>query len=92
MAQFKINLSFPPSVVERMDKYCKAHLLTRSGFVTMAVDNYLTAHAMADALNELTQTVKRLADQGGGSAEDLDRLEHIEELLQLMRQGGVPKD
>lgn len=83
MAQFKINLSFPPAVVHRMDEYCKANALTRSGFVTMAVDSYLTAHSMTDALKELTATVKKLAENEGTQA-DLDKLEHVQELIDLM--------
>lgn len=83
MAQHKINLSFPPSVVERMDAYCRENMLTRSGFVTMAVDSYLTAHSMTDALKELTETVKKLA-KNEGTQDDLDKLEHVQELIELM--------
>lgn len=86
MAQYKLQIAMPPAVAARMDEYCKRNQLTRSGFITMAVDNYLTAHAMVDALRELTLTVKHMAATGG-TEDEHKQLDHILELIEIMKSG-----
>lgn len=87
MAQYKVQMTFPHELVERMDRYCKANYLTRSGLAQQAIVSYLTAHEMVDALQELTRTVKNLADKTA-TPEELEQLEKVQSAIEIM-QGGL---
>lgn len=87
MAQVKVQMTFPQGLLERMDRYCKANYMTRSGLAQQAIASFLTAHEMADGLQELTRTVKALADKTG-TPEDLKQLEEVEHIIEMM-QGGM---
>lgn len=82
MAQFKTTLTFPPELMNRIDDYCRSHYLTRSGFVQMASTNYLDAHDMASAMQELVKLVRDLHDKcGNPDPEKLAELEQIEQMF-----------
>lgn len=88
MAQYKVNLTFPPELMREIDDYCKRNYLTRSGFVQLASTSYLNAHKMTKALSELTEIVRRMADEqsknGGVSDSDLQQLADVEKILKMM--------
>ena len=88
MAQYKVNLTFPPELMREIDDYCKHNYLTRSGFVQLASTSYLNAHRMTAALEELTAIVRKMADEqektGGVSEVDMQQLEDVERILKYM--------
>ena len=88
MAQYKVNLTFPPELMREIDEYCKQNYLTRSGFVQIASTSYLNAHKMTRAMQELTAIVRRMADEqeksGSVSEVDMQQLEDIERILKLL--------
>lgn len=90
MAQYKVQISLPPSVMQQVDAYCKSQQLTRSGFFTVCATSYLTAHRMADAMEQLVRVVSDAvaASAGDGvSPEQLEQLDRISQLVQMIQSG-----
>lgn len=83
----KVQVSLPNDLLKDMDEYARNNYLTRSGFIALCCSQYLTAHKMADALQDMAVTLRRMADQGA-TDEELQRLDDIERLLNMM-QGGM---
>ena len=85
MAQFKTTLTFPPELMNRIDAYCRSHYLTRSGFVQMASVNFLDAHDMASAMQELVKIVKDLSDKADNpDPEQLAQLDEIQKMFAII--------
>lgn len=85
MAQFKTTLTFPPELMDRIDAYCRSHYLTRSGFVQMASVNFLDAHDMASAMQELVKIVKELSDKADNpDPEQLAQLDEIQKMFAII--------
>lgn len=85
MAQFKTTLTFPPELMDRIDAYCRSHYLTRSGFVQMASVNFLDAHDMASAMQELVKIVKDLSDKADNpDPEQLAQLDEIQKMFAII--------
>lgn len=88
MSMYKCNLTFPPDLLHRIDEYCKANYMTRSGFVQMVSTNFLNADRMTKAMEELTALVRKMADEqeqnGSVSEVDMQQLEDIERILKLI--------
>lgn len=85
MAQFKTTLTFPPELMTRIDNYCRSHYLTRSGFVQMASVNFLDAHDMATAMQELVKIVKDLSDKADNpDPEQLAQLDEIQKMFAII--------
>lgn len=88
MAQYKVNLTFPPELMREIDEYCKRNYLTRSGFVQLASITFLNADKTKKALAELTAIVRRMADEqsknGGVSDSDMQQLADVEKILKMM--------
>ena len=85
MAQFKTTLTFPPELMDRIDAYCRSHYLTRSGFVQMASVNFLDAHDMASAMQELVKIVKELSDKADNpDPEQLAQLDEIQKMFSII--------
>lgn len=88
MAQYKVNLTFPPELMKEIDDYCKRNYMTRSGFVQLASTSYLNAHKMTKALEEMTAIVRKMADEqertGSVSEVDMQQLADIERILRMI--------
>lgn len=88
MAMYKVNLTFPPELIHRIDDYCKRNYLSRSGFVQMVCTSFLNADRMTTAMEELTALVRRMAEEqqntGNVSEMDMQQLEDIERILKMI--------
>lgn len=85
MAQLKTTLTFPPELMNRIDAYCRSHYLTRSGFVQMASVNFLDAHDMASAMQELVKIVRDLSENSENpDPEKLAQLEEIQKMFDVV--------
>lgn len=88
MSMYKVNLTFPPELIHRIDDYCKRNYLSRSGFVQMVCTSFLNADQMTRAMEELTALVRRMAEEqektGSVSEVDMQQLEDVERILHLI--------
>lgn len=85
MAQYKVNLTFPPELMKEIDEYCKAHYLTRSGFVQMASTEFLTAHKMSDAMQAMADLLHRVLESAENPApEDVAKLNELDSILAMI--------
>lgn len=90
MAQYKLNITVPPHLMQQIDDYCKQMYLSRSGFFQAAAVAYLTANQMAAAMMHLSSVLSDIAAAGGVSPEQQQQLDEIEQLVSLIQsKGGV---
>lgn len=62
MASAKVNVSLPPDLLERMEKYSKANNISRSGLVALAVSQYLNAIEAMPSVNQLLGSMAAVFD------------------------------
>ena len=79
----KINISFPPAVVEEMDEYCKLKGLTRSGLVTLSVQSYVYAHKTQELFRRMVEALENIP-KDGATSEDIAKLEELEKTLAIL--------
>lgn len=87
MAQYKLNISIPPYLMEQIDEYCKKMQLSRSGFFQTASISYLTAHQMAAAMEHLASVLADIAAAGSPTPEQQQQLDQIQQLVQMIQSG-----
>jgi hypothetical protein len=85
----RVQLSIPVPTLAEIDEYAESHYLTRSAFVTMCCSQYLMSHKVADALGDITISLRRIA-ANGATPEELDKLEEMERLIKMLQ--GSPGD
>lgn len=83
MASAKVNVSLPPELLERMERYSKANNITRSGLVALSVSQYLNA---VETMPDLQKLLGSMAAVFEGSIkgdlseqEQKERMERIQE-------------
>lgn len=83
MASAKVNISLPPELLERMERYSKANNISRSGFVALSVSQYLNAVETMPDLQKLVGSMAAVFDgtiKGELSEqEQKERFERIQE-------------
>lgn len=83
----RVQLSIDPDLLHRIDDFAESHYLTRSGLVSLACSEYINAHHVGEAMQELCKLLDRLVAEGG-SAEDKQRLDDIQRLCDLLQPGS----
>ena len=81
----KLSISMDDELVKRADAYAKANFLTRSGFIGLAVNQYLGAVEGREVLAKMADAFKSLAAtaQATGTV-DADALKEIEMMRNVL--------
>ncbi len=83
MAQYKLQISVPPSLMHQVDDYIQHMGLNRSGFFAIAAASYLNAHRAADAMEEVAKIMNQiLASIQNGDDVSPDLVKRVEEISQ----------
>lgn len=81
----KIHISMNDALLEEVDRVAKENYLSRSGIISMACAQYIQSRAMATALSTAADALKRIADSGQMSAEDVAELEAFSKQAQFYK-------
>jgi len=86
----KIMISMDEDLIKKVDEYADRNYTTRSGVITLGVNNILFQDECNHALNKLALAMERIADNDNKidsqSKKDLDDLKALARLLGA--QGG----
>lgn len=80
----RVSVSIDKDLLRRADEWAMHNYLSRSGLISVALSAYLNAQQMGQAMSELTALVSKLVAEGG-SSEDFERLQKIEDMVNLIQ-------
>ena len=84
MAKVKVNVTIDEGLLERIDEYAEDNFITRSGLVQLAMSQFLTANEATNALVEISLSLKKIAQSGSFSEDDLRQLQGLEQLAIML--------
>lgn len=84
MAKVKVNVTIDEGLLERIDEYAEDNFITRSGLVQLAMSQFLTANEATKALVEISLSLKKIAQSGSFSEDDLRQLQGLEQLAIML--------
>lgn len=77
----KVNISIPDELLVQLEEYAEKNFLSRSGAITMMVNQYLTAQAMTEQMRTLAGAIRKASEQAPLTADEDERLKAIEMIL-----------
>lgn len=80
----KINISIDERLLKKMDNYIKDNYMSRSGFISLAVNQYLTQAEALECLKNISLAMKRIAETGEVDESALKQLEEFEIFSKVM--------
>lgn len=80
----KVQISIDDELMKRIDQYADDNYMSRSGFLTVAANSYLTQAELSGAICDIAVSVRKIADTGKLNHEDLERLEDFERIARMV--------
>ena len=77
----KVNISIPDELLTQLDNFAEKNFLSRSGAITMMVNQFLTAQAMTEQMKNLSGAIRKASEQVPLTPEEESKLNAIELLL-----------
>lgn len=82
----KVQITLDDALMERVDAYADANYMSRSGLISLSVSQYLNAHDMMSAINDIALCMRKIADNGTVDHETMEQLEDIERFMKMLSQ------
>lgn len=83
----KINISLDDELVKRIETYADNNYMSRSGFISLACNQYLASADVVTAIKSLSLALNKIADNGDIDAETKQQLDDYKRLADLLAQG-----
>lgn len=80
----KANITINDELMERADRYAENNYMSRSGLFSVALTNYLNQVEAFQAVKSIALSMRKIADEGEISAEQMEALEDMERLVKIM--------
>lgn len=77
----RVSLTLDDELIKKMDEYAKKNYMSRSGLVSVAVNQYLTTLQVLDSSQKMANAFENLAQSGKFSDEQVKELQDAEKLL-----------
>lgn len=77
----RVSLTLDDELIEKMDEYAKKNYMSRSGLVSVAVNQYLTTLQVLDSSQKMANAFENLAQSGKFTDEQVKELQDAEKLL-----------
>ena len=79
----KVQITLDDALVSRLDEYAEDNYLSRSGCISLALTQYLNSADVTKAIKDLAISMRKIADTGKVTAEQMEQLEDMERLAKL---------
>jgi metal-responsive CopG/Arc/MetJ family transcriptional regulator len=83
----KINISLDDELVKRIETYADNNYMSRSGFISLACNQYLASADVVTAIKSLSLALNKIADNGDIDEETKKQLDDYKRLADLLAQG-----
>lgn len=80
----KVNVSLDEELLQRADDYADNNYLTRSGLISVALNQYLVQKDVLSAINEISVSLRRIADSGKIDNDTLRQLAELRQVTELL--------
>lgn len=80
----KINVSLDDELVKRIETYADNNYMSRSGFISLACNQYLATADVVSAVKSLSLCMQKIADSGKVDSETLEQLEDYKRLADML--------
>lgn len=82
----KINVTIDDELLERVDNYIKSNYLSRSGLVTLSLNEYLKTRELYAAISSMALSMQRLSSSKEIDDDFKEELEAFYKLANLFTQ------
>jgi metal-responsive CopG/Arc/MetJ family transcriptional regulator len=83
----KVQITLDDNLVARLDEYAEDNYLSRSGCISLALTQYLNQQDVTKAIKDLAFSMRKIADTGKISAEQMEQLEDMERFAKMLAGG-----
>lgn len=80
----KVSITMPDELLAALDEYADRNFTTRSGAITLMVNNYLTSRQMADSIRQISTALEQAAAGKELTEEQQMQLEGFTALARLL--------
>ena len=80
----KANITINDELMERADRYAESNYMSRSGLFSVALTSYLNQVEAFQAVKSIALSMRKIADEGEISPEQMEALEDMERLVKIM--------
>lgn len=80
----KMSISMPDELLKKLDDYADENYMTRSGAISMMVNNYLDSREITKNLQAMTDILRNISSGTGTTADEEKALEVMEYLAKFM--------
>lgn len=80
----KVNVSIPDELLDRLDEYADENFMSRSGAITMMVNQYLTSRELQIQIKSMTASLQKLASNIDLTEEEKMQLLGFEQLAKAL--------
>lgn len=84
MAKVKVNITLDEELLQRIESFADENYLTRSGLITLATSQYLIQAEASRAIVDLSLTMRKIAETGTISEDQLKELENFERFARML--------
>lgn len=79
----KVNISLDDKLVERIDSFADNNYMSRSGLISFATTQFLNQADVITAINDISMTMRKIADKGAVDDETIQQLEDFERFCKV---------
>lgn len=79
----KINITMDDELMKRLDNYADRTYMSRSGFISLAVTQYLNTNEMLVAIKDMSLALRKIADNGVLDDETYKSIEDMERVCKM---------
>lgn len=83
----KVQITLDDNLVARLDEHTKENYLSRSGCISIALAQYLNQQDVTKAIKDLAFSMRKIADTGNISAEQMEQLQDMERIAKMLAGG-----
>jgi len=80
----KINITMKEELVKRIEEYAEENYTSKSGTISIAVNQYLNAQELGKNIKLLAVSMRKIADEGQVDDETLEKLQDFERFVKVL--------
>lgn len=81
----KVQISIDDELLEKIDRYAKNNYMSRSGFLSMVSNQYLSTQEFAELAKSMNSAMKKVAENGVIDDDTMRQLESFEMMTAMLK-------
>ena len=83
----KVQITLDDNLMKRVDEYADQNYMSRSGFVSLALTQFLNSADLTKAIVDMSICMRKIADTGKVDHDVIEQLEDFERLSKFLMGG-----